>query len=66
MDRRAWQATVCGVRKSQTQLSESLSVCVPGGSMLKNLPDSVGNSSSNSILRREPQINTCVVTEGQK
>ena len=40
MDREAWRATVHGVTKSQTQLSKHST----GGSVVKNLPASVGDT----------------------
>ena len=42
MDRRAWPATVHGVTKSQAQLSNFQ--FTSGGSMVKNMPASAGDT----------------------
>ena len=46
MDREAWRATVHGVTKSQTQLSKHST----GGSVVKNLPASVGDTRDASLI----------------
>ena len=53
MGRGAWWATVHGVTKSQTQLSDS-HFTFPGGSVVKNSLINVGNSGSTPESGRSP------------
>ena len=69
MDKGVWQATVCGVTKSQTQLSNchftfnkligysELTISgFPGGSVVKNLPASAGDTGLIPGLGRSPGL----------
>ena len=65
MDRGTWRATVHGVAESQTRLS-NYHTGLPGGSVVKNLPPSSGDTGSIPDPERSPMPqsnkNPCATT----